>query len=171
MNTMKDLREEVATRMRTAMHGREIDMVEQIRPELPHMLGITPLNKVHDPNNEKFTLLDPRHHFWKNYESDISTKREASEKIQTAIYSLKEDELFEKTYPYGEEAEVVYVECEVPESNNSETILQTSCEKCDTTITTQPTLLQETGHYFISFSITCDECGFERQLRENLKRV
>ena len=74
MNTMEDLRREVASRMRASLHGREIDMVEQVTPELPHMLGITPLNKIHDPKNEEMTLLDPQHHFWQQYEDDPMEK-------------------------------------------------------------------------------------------------
>lgn len=169
MNTMKDLREEVAIRMRTALHGREIDMVEEIRPELPHMLGITPLQKVHDPTNEYGTLLDPRHHFWQSYEEDVTTKREASEKIQTAIYSLKEDELFRKTYPYGEEAEVVYVEVETPSTDGNN--MKITCEECDTRITTQPNLLQDSGHYSLNFSLDCPNCEFSKTVKRSLHQV
>lgn len=170
MNTMADLRREVANRCRAALHGREIDMVEQAKPRLPHMLGITPLGKIHDPNNEEMTLLDPQHHFWQEYEEDITTKRATEEKIQTAIHSLKKDDLFRMTYPHGEEAEIVYVEVERPSMMERATTLQTSCNNCNRDITAQPNLLLDSGRYYLRFSLDCPKCDFSRTLEEHLRR-
>lgn len=156
--------------MRAALHGREIDMVEQVKPRLPHMLGITPLGKVHDPNNEEMTLLDPQHHFWNEYEEDITTKRATAEKIQTAIHSLKKDDLFRMTYPHGEEAEIVYIEVEKP-SVTEETTIQTSCKNCSHDLTAQPNLLLDNGRYYLRFSLDCPDCDFSRVLQENLQRL
>ncbi len=171
MNTMEDLRREVASRMRASLHGREIDMVEQVTPELPHMLGITPLNKIHDPKNEEMTLLDPQHHFWQQYEEDIDTKNKAADKLHTAIHSLREDGLFTMTYPHGEEAEIVYVEVERPSIVQNTTTLQTSCNNCNRDITAHPNLLLDSGSYYLRFSLDCDECDFSRTLERGLHRV
>lgn len=115
---MYDLRQEVAKRMREAMHGKEIDMVEGVRPQLPHMLGITQLDEVHDPFNEEGTLLDPSHGFWQSYDGTVKTRNKLTRKVKTAIHSLKQDDYLRMTYPYGEEAEVVYVEVDVPENEH-----------------------------------------------------
>lgn len=169
MNTMKDLRKEVASRLRNSLHGREIDMIEEVRPRLPHMLGITPLNKVHDPQNEEGTLLDTDHQFWQDWHKSVETKAEASRNIETAIHSLSEDGVFRMTYPYGEEAEIAYVEVDKIESDDTN-ILQTSCKNCDTLVRTVPNLLQKGKHYYINVTVDCPECEFsgtfERSLRQ-----
>ena len=168
VNTMADLREEVASRLRNSMHGREIDMMETVKPRVPHMLGITPLNKVHDPKNEEMTLLDTKHPFWQDYEEDIRTKNQVMEKIETALRSLKEDNIFRMTYPYGEEADVIYVEVEKlqPTAND----MKTSCVECGTILTAQPNLSQEGNHYILKFSIDCPDCEFSGLYEQNLIR-
>jgi hypothetical protein len=165
---MADLRQEVASRLRNSLHGREIDMMEGVRPELPHMLGITPLNKVHDPNNEKMTLLDTKHPFWKEYEEDVTTLGQVKQKIETAIRSLKEDGVLQMTYPYGEEAEIIYVE--VDRLSNNTNNMKTACAECGNRVTTAPKLIQNNGYYYISFSIECDECGYSSKQMTNLIR-
>lgn len=168
VNTMADLREEVASRLRNSMHGREIDMMETVKPRVPHMLGITPLGKVHDPKNEEMTLLDTKHPFWQDYEEDVRTKNQVMEKIETAIRSLKEDNIFRMNYPYGEEAEVIYVEVEKlqPTAND----MKTSCKECGTILTAQPNLTQDRGHYYLKFSIDCPDCEFAGVYEQNLHR-
>lgn len=157
-NTMEDLRREVATRLRNSLHGREIDMLEGVRPRLPHMLGITPLNKVHDPKNEEGTLLDTTHHFWQDWHEPIDTKAEVQRKLETAIASLAEEDVFRVTYPHGKDAEIAYVE--VDELHPAETVLQTSCRECDSTISTAPSLSEDNGQYYIKVSLDCPECDF-----------
>jgi hypothetical protein len=168
VNTMADLREEVASRLRNSMHGREIDMMESVKPRVPHMLGITPLGKVHDPNNEEMTLLDTKHPFWQDYEGDVRTKNQVMEKIETAIRSLKEDNIFRMTYPYGEEAEVIYVEVDKlqPTAND----MKTTCAECGSILTAQPNLSQDRGHYYLKFSIDCPDCDFSAVFEQNLVR-
>lgn len=168
---MEDLRQEVAVRLRNALHGREIDMVEQVKPHLPHMLGITPINSVHDPTDEDMTLLDPNHHFWNNYEEEVRTKNAVTEKIQTAIHSLREDGIFQMTYPYGEEAEVVYCEVEYPTTQNNSAEIETTCTECNREITTEPNLLEESGSYYLTFSLDCHNCDFSRTLEQPLRRL
>lgn len=169
VNTMADLREEVASRLRNSLHGREIDMMETVKPRVPHMLGITPLGKIHDPENETMTLMDTRHPFWQEYEEDIETNNQVMEKIQTAIRSLKEDNIFRMTYPYGEEAEVIYVEVEkIQPSSNS---MKTTCAECGAILSAQPDLIQSDGYYNLRVSVDCDKCDFSRVLEQNLQRL
>lgn len=169
VNTMADLREEVASRLRNSMHGREIDMMETVKPRVPHMLGVTPLGKAHDPKNEEMTLMDTKHPFWKEYEEEIRTKNQVMEKVETAIRSLKEDDIFRMNYPYGEEAEVIYVEVEKLQSTSND--MKTTCAKCGTMLTVQPNLVQDNGYYHLRFSLDCDTCDFSRLLEQNLQRL
>jgi hypothetical protein len=132
------------------------------------MLGITPLGKIHDPNNEEMTLLDPSHNFWDEYEEPVTTKNATTEKIESAVRSLKEDDIFRMTYPYGEEADIIY--CEVDEISNSDISMKTSCEKCETVIETQPILSRKGRHYHLKFSLDCPECEFSTTVAEHLQR-
>jgi hypothetical protein len=149
------------------MHGREIDMMESVKPSIPHMLGITPLNKTHDPANEEMSLLDTKHPFWSEYQDDIQTRREVTEKIETAIRSLKEDDIFRMTYPYGEEAEIIYVEVDTLETTENN-MLQTSCKECHSPLTADLLLTQTRGSYQLSVSLDCDECGFSKKYARNM---
>jgi hypothetical protein len=167
VNTMEDLREEVATRLRNTLHGREIDMMEST-PRLPHMLGITPIGDIHDPNNEEMSLLDTQHPFWQDYEEDVKTANAVTKKIETAIRSLKEDGIFTITHPYGEEADIMYCEVEKIQSHN--TNITTTCVDCGTLLTTRPNLALDSGHYYIKFSLDCDECDFSRTVKRRMTR-
>ena len=124
VNTMADLRRQVALRLSNALHGRTIE--DETDVELPHMLGITPLGEMHEPKNEERTLLDPSFPFWDDYERDIDTLNKAREEIEKAIRLLREDGTFTKMYPFEDE-DVVYIEVdEVTESNSSDV----SCPEC-----------------------------------------
>lgn len=144
-------------------------MMETVKPRIPHMLNITPLGKIHDPENEEMTLLDPKHPFWQDYEEEIRTKNAAMEKVETAIRSLKEDNIFRMTYPYGEEAEVIYVEVDKlqPTAND----MKTSCKDCGTILTTQPNLTQDNGYYHLKFTLDCPDCEFSGVYTQNLMRL
>lgn len=165
MNTMDDLRQEVATRMRNAMHGREIDMFTE-RAEVPHMLGITPLGKTHDPRNEEQSLLDPSHHFWDEYHKDVQTMNKVNEEIQTAIRSLKKDDVFRMTYPYGEEAEIVYVE--VDELGRETDV---PCLQCDSMKTDVTRKVEQSGNtYSSTLRVSCNECSFSGSFENRFVR-
>lgn len=168
VNTMADLREEVASRLRNNLHGKEIDMMESVPPRTPHMLGITPLGKLHDPDNERDSLMDSGHQFWQHYEEDIRTKNAVTEKIETAIRSLKEDNIFQMTYPYGEEADIIY--CEVEKLHSDTNSMKTSCKDCGALLSAQPDLVEEGGHYHLSVSIDCPKCEFSGVYKQGLIR-
>lgn len=153
-NTMLDLKEEVQTRLRNALHGREIDeRANDVR--LPHMLGITPIGKVHDPKNEDMTLLDPEHPFWSSYHEDVSTANEVVEKVETAVRLLKEDGAFRITYPYGEDADISYTEVDDVRQKSSYTVL---CDSCDG-IASASLDIEHRGSYTIVVDIFCEDCG------------
>jgi len=160
-NTMHDLREVVASRMRNALHGREIDMIESTKPRIPHMLGVTPLGKPHDVTNEDGTLLDPQSAFWQSYEPSVETRREVEQEIETAIRSLKESGVFRMEYPYGEDAGIVYIEVDsMTDSNNTTLGLETECKNCSSNITARPSLVLSSNSYNISVSVECPNCDF-----------
>lgn len=166
---MADLRREVASRLRNALHGREIDMMEK-RVEVPHMLGVTPIGKIHDPQNEEMTLLDTHHPFWKDYDGEIDTKSKVMEEIETAIRSLKKDDIFRMTYPYGEEAEVTYIEVDEVESVESQTTACTECgEDIPYTIGIKE-LSQEFDGYSLSVNLDCSSCDFAGTFESTLTR-
>lgn len=167
VNTMADLREEVASRLRNAMHGREIDMMKN-SIELPHMLGITPIGKVHDPTNEEMTLLDTQHPFWQDYHKDIRTGKKVKESIETAIRSLREDQTFRMTYPYGEEAEIVYVEVDKLSRQNDK--IATTCADCGRTIDGDIELRSQGNGYAFCTIIDCPHCSFSGSFESQMVR-
>lgn len=176
VKTMTHLREKVAERLRETLHGKEVDMLDGVRPRIPHMLGITPLDETHDPDNEKGRLLDPHYPFWSDYQRDIETRNAVMEEIETAIRTLVEDEILELSYPYGREAEIIYCEVdnvntdrnENESKNKTATSMKTSCLECGTTLFTQPELVQNSGHYNIKVSIDCPECEFSRVYEQTM---
>lgn len=171
MNTMKDLRREVQQRLHETLDGKEIDMLEGPTPRLPHMLGITSIGAIHTRHTEDGTLLDPSSEFWQDYEEEINTKGKAERKIESAVRSLKEDNLFRMTYPHGEEADIVYCEVEpVDGQTDDDNILKSPCPKCGTTLHTSPTLELNTGSGHIKLSVNCDDCGFAGVYETHLQR-
>lgn len=171
MNTMKDLRREVRQRLYETLDGKEFDMMEGVTPRIPHMLGITSMNAIHTRHSEEGTLLDPHSEFWQSYEEEINTKSKAERKIESAIRSLKEDDLFSMTYPYGEEADIVYCEVEPVEEQTTDGIIETPCPECGTILYTSPILSLTTGPGNIKVSVSCDKCNFSAVYETVLHRV
>lgn len=159
-NDMEDLRREVQRRLYETLHGKEIDMMEGVTPHIPHMLGITSLNAIHTHHSEEGTLLDPSSDFWENYEEDIETKSAAARKIQTAIRSLKDDGLFEMTWPYGKEADIAYCEVEPVDNQDTDILIESPCPECGEILDPEPSLNITTGSGHLKLSVKCDECQF-----------
>lgn len=154
MNTLEDLREYVRKRLQDTLHGMEIDTFKN-DVRIPHMLGITDVGDSHDPDVEDGTILDPSHTFWDDWHSDITSRYQAVEKVMAAIETLKEDDILSLTYPYGEEAEILYVEVS---DTSSETTVPTECVNCGSsvsaTVGATPTRM-----YLLTLEVSCDECG------------
>jgi len=165
MNSMEDLREEVAVRMRRVLHGQEIDTFKS-DVQIPHMLGITELGERHVEENEEHTLLDPSHEFWDAWHDDDVTEYIVNEKIQTAIRSLREDETLRVTYPYGTEAEIAYVEVDEIGRN---TVLDntTDCIECGESVQSDMSVEKTGKSYAVVLSVECD-CGFSGVYETNL---
>lgn len=173
MNTMADLRERCATRMRKALHGREIDTLEN-SVQIPHMLDITPIGAIHTRKVEEGTIMDPDHRFWQEFEEGVKTEGSVRRKIESAIRSLRKDDIFRMTYPYGEEADIVY--CEVDEMGDRGTpLLPTTCHDCGESIEVPLELNYREGHdnrgtYTLDANLDCPHCGFSRLMGSNLTR-
>lgn len=164
-NTMADLRREVAKRLRETLHGREIDTMEKGMPELPHMLGIVTIGAISTPEAIKGSLLDCNHEFWDAYYEKVNTRGKAEKEIESAIRSLKEDNIFQVSTPYGEEAGIWY--CEVSDIDESPNRMVTVCSNCGESISTEPELKHRNGYYVLEFSLNCSECDFS-EVYENL---
>lgn len=172
VNTIDDLKEEVALRLRKSLHDREINMMNDVKPRLPHMLGITPIGKVHDPQNEEMTLMDVNHRFWQEYEEPVRTKNKVNELLMETIEQLLDEGKFKKYYPYPDDSlKSEVIRCEVERVQSSDTSMNTTCKECGESLTTQPNLLQEKGHYYLKFSIDCPECEFSGAYRNHLRRM
>jgi len=169
---METLREYVGRQLRDTLHGKEIDMMQAVKPRLPHMLGLLEIGEVIGPSDVDGSILDPTHEFWDNYYKEVNTRNKAEEEVISAVESLKADGLFRMSYPYGEEGGIVYVEVERPElyservaGNNS---ITTPCKECGQTLRTAPRLVLYSDSYHIKFSLNCDECGFDESYRRRL---
>jgi hypothetical protein len=158
-NTMSDLRKEVARRLRDTLHGREIDTMKRGKPEVPHMLGVVTLGAISTPEAESGTILDPDHGFWSEYYDDVKTKNGVLREIQSAMHSLKEDNIFRVTTPYGEDAGIMYVE--VDEIAESPDPLSAACKECGTDVMTEMQISLNCNEYSVIFNIDCPNCAFE----------
>lgn len=171
MNTMADLRRECATRLRDAVHGKEINM-EENRVTTPHMLGIVPIGAQSNHRVESGTLLDCNHEFWDDFEEEVNTPNGARNRIESAIRSLKKDDIFRMTYPYGEEwqdPDIVY--CEVDElQQGNDPLLETKCAECGNTIEAPLSLDHHGDVYALTITVDCPHCDFSRNLERGLFR-
>lgn len=173
MNTMADLRRECARRLRQSLHGREIDTLEN-NVETEHMLGIVPIGAISTPQVTAGTILDPKHEFWENFEEDVTTENGVKRRIESAIRSLRKDNVFRMTYPYGEEADIIY--CEVDRLDSAgDNSLPTHCAECGKVIDAEFALDCSTGYgdkpaYLFVFTINCPYCDFSQKLETNLER-
>jgi hypothetical protein len=172
--TMADLRKEVATLLRDTLHGKTVDMMQTVKPRLPHMLGYTEIGEVFDPNELDGTLLDSRHDFWDDYYETVNTRNKARNEVVTAIETLKEDGKFRMTYPYGEEGGIIYVEVDDPNQyrlqDTPEEQYIITCQECSHTLSARPSLTLYNGYCHLKVSAECEECGFSGQYSRKLIR-
>lgn len=167
-NNMNDLREVVAKRLRETLHGKEIDMIESVKPRTPHMLGITEPGEKHYMGREQDTILDPEHQFWERYDPSITSSNVSVEtrgdvlvEIETAIRSLSESGVLTIEYPYGENAGIAYVEVDKIDTSTDDSLnLETKCKSCKNQVTAQPSLALQSNSYNLHISIACERCGF-----------
>lgn len=164
---IKDLRQKIAPMLRDALDGREVDMIEMGKPEIPHMLGIVPIGAISTREVEKGTILDPQHDFWNNYEKEINTKNKAIQEVYTAIESLQADGILQITELYGDNSDVLYVEVEGISDESDK--LETTCAECGASILTEPEISMNYGQYSLTFRLDCPDCEFEQKATELLR--
>jgi len=168
-NTMEDLRDAIAQRMKDAIHGREFDTVDGSMPKTPHMLGVIPTGAISTPEAEKGSILDPAHEFWSTYEKDIETRGGVKREVETAIQSLADDDVLEMTMPHGEDAGIYYVE--VDYNQNERQSLDVACEECGSFAPVTERIKQNSGHYWFEFEVDCAECTFDTTVRTALRAL
>lgn len=162
MNDMRDLREEVATRMRDAMHGKEIDYYGK-EAGYSQMLGIVEFGEKSTPEKEEGTLLDPDHEFWQEWHEDYMTGYSVKKTIQTAIRSLKDDGILRVTFPYdtdSREAETAYVEVDKLTDSTESVMMDVKCSECgEMTDAAVSIKLKEEVGYNLKMALSCNSCG------------
>lgn len=170
--TMADLRVYVAKRLHDALHGRTVDMMQAVTPELEHMLGLADIGEVAGPGHREGSILKPDHEFWDEYvNADVRTERAATEEVITAIESLREDDLFRMTYPYGEEGGIAYIEVDDPRQTSfTENSLGAICKSCGEPLSPSPNLVLTNGYYYLKASIDCDSCDYQTTVSRKLIR-
>ena len=158
----KDLKEIVKKRLQQSVDGKEVDTLRQ-DVRIPHLLGIAPLEGAHDRSNEEDTLLDPNHSFWSEYDETVSSRREALSHIDRVLRLLRKDGTLEIMYPYGEEADIVYIEVDGS--------TETKCVECGSIETATSTWHEAAGdQYVYILEVQCQECGFTGEYETPLTR-
>ena len=158
----KDLKEVVKKRLQQSVDGEEVDTLRQ-DVQIPHLLGITPLEDAHNRYDEDGTLLDPDHSFWSEYDESVSSRRETLSHIDRALRLLRKDGTLEIMYPYGEEADIVYIEVD---SNSG-----AECVECGSCETTTDSWHEAAGsQYLYVLEIQCRKCGFTGEYETVLTR-
>lgn len=165
-NTMVDLRRVVAQRMRNALHGREFDVLEE-DISVEEMLGICDVNGDSPYISE--SLLDPDHEFWDGWYEDVYSIRSAESKIESAIRSLKADGHVDIIEPYGDEADIIYVEVEVPERTNTKAV---ECPACNRVATVEQRFSNVTNSQLqTQYEMNCTNCGETNIYERSFHRV
>lgn len=173
-NTMADLRRECAELLRETLHGKEIDMMRNT-VRLPHMLGVTPIGAIHSRRAEEGTILDVEHEFWQDFEEEITTRGQVKRRVESAVRSLREDDVLRMTHPYGEDADIVYCEVDTMDERGKLS-LTTECAGCSETIDAQLSLNYDEGveealnHYYLQVDIDCPYCEYS-SVRESALTV
>lgn len=171
--TMRDLRKEVARRLMQTLDGKIIDTIEGVKPRLPHMLGATPLDEVHDPDYISGTLIDPSHDFWDDYYKEVNTEHKSTEELITAIETLREQNLFRMEQPFGEEGGIKYCEVDDPDQYKIDPTpepFETTCKSCGEVTHTSPSLVLVRDSYHLKVTIDCENCDYRQQHTRNLVR-
>lgn len=174
---MKDLCNLVGNRMHIALDGKEIDMSQNVKPTLEHMLGITSIGEIHDPKDEEGTLLDPTIEFWeqynknKNEQSRVETRREVREKVETAVRLLQEDDLVNMRVPYGENSDLVYVSVDDEMRNTGGVRRSTECIECGARAQFSKDVerVGDSGYREVMI-VVCNNCGFEQVYESRLSK-
>jgi len=163
---MRDLQDVVAEHIYQTMHGREINDARLGPVLVPHMLGITPIGKEHNEENETGTILDPDHEFWQAYIEDIDSHKMALAKIITAIKLLKDHDKLNITYPDGEDGDIMYIEVEPPNEDimppafaePQPPVIPAECVNCGQTATARVRLVPSMSGYNARYSVYCSAC-------------
>lgn len=158
----KDLKEVVTKRLNESVDGEEVDTLRQ-DVRIPHLLGITPLGTAHDRSNEEDTLLDPNHSFWNEYDENVSSRRDAVANIDRVLRLLRKEGTLEILYPYGEEADIVYIEVDGDTG--------TECAECGSIETATRTWHEVAGNQYVYvLQVSCQECEFTGEYETLLTR-
>jgi len=156
-NTMEDLKREVAYRLRDTLHGSEIDTLENDMPTLEQMLGIVPIGEEKEIGDIEGTILAADHDFWDLYYKDVLTTAAAKEEVESAIYLLRDDGVFNVSTPYGEEAGIWYCEVSGIGDDNYDGHT-TECVECGASIDADSELVRMGNAYKLRFEIDCPRC-------------
>jgi hypothetical protein len=114
MNTKIDLEQAVASRLKQSVDGKSIDTTKPVKLHLPHLIGVTDLYDVHDPENEEGTLIDSSHEFWKEYSKPVRTRNAAISEIVDVMHDLSESGHFD----VNRMDSMITVDVTVPESHD-----------------------------------------------------
>lgn len=156
------LNEYVRQRLHETLNGREIDMFHETC-EVPHMIGVTPIGEPHSRSKEDETILDPDHSFWEKHSENALTRREIAHKIERSIRILREKDVLELYYPYGEEADIVYVEVDGSPS--------IECLDCGSRETYSDQRTIPSGDaYELVIEVDCLDCEFSGEYGRRLSR-
>lgn len=156
---MNDLRRECAKRLRSTLHGREVDLFYE-DVDVAQMLGVAEFGTISTRDAEQGTILDPDHSFWDEYTEEVQTRNAVYSHVKSAISSLREDNIFKITHPYGEAADVVY--CEVERFGEPSGVgVRTTCKSCGQNTMATLNIVNRNGTYSLEGDISCEACGFD----------
>lgn len=166
---MEDLRIEVAKRMKTALHGRQIDNYST-KIEIPQMLGIVGIDETASIEDKNGTILNADHHFWEEWHEDIISEYSVNKHVESAIRSLTADGHVSITYPYDEDSDIAYVEVDVPPQAGEPTFAA-PCNGCGKTIQADVSIEgYQAENYYVEMCVDCPDCGYSGTFETQLTR-
>lgn len=142
-------------RLRETIHGNEFDMVTD-KIDIEMMMGV----------EYGEGILSVSHELWDTYPEPIETHDDIERAISMVVRTLKADGTITTTFPYGEEAEIIYCEVEKPETNDDS--ISVECASCDAYASAETVYVPEGNTYKLKLTVSCSFCGHNGSYQRTL---
>jgi L-fucose mutarotase/ribose pyranase (RbsD/FucU family) len=96
----------------------------------------------------------------------VHTEYDIRKKISSTIKSLMEDDILNILYPYGEDAEIAFIEVNWP--SDSSVTIHTTCSNCGDIAEASMSLTPVKNSYNLIASVSCENCGNDALYESNM---
>jgi hypothetical protein len=156
MNTMQDLKFQVAQQIDETIGGHMFDLTEE-NLTVSQMIGIDPIDRETEKYKTEETILDPHHSFWESWYDGRVSQFNTFELVEAAIHLLVKDETVIITDVYEEDSDLVYVEVNI--DNKPPVYTSATCDSCGNKARAKISFLPASANYMLRMELHCDNCN------------